>query len=415
MKAANSKTKNQKLNKKTPKNKFLLIFVCIFLAIVLIFTCVFMAISYSREKGSVAYYKTASMDKETANYFVTKYKYIYIAELRSSGISTVSDTRYFWNSVAEDGKTYGEHLVENTKEFISQILVTNYLFDKYATLTSAERDKVIRAVEETITYQAGGNGNTFEEEVGKYGFSYKSYKTAAIMLYKSQVAQAIICGQDGSALTDEKELISEYLDEYSHVKLLFIRTETAFSLDEDGNRKKDDNGNYILVDLTDEEKAKRANLIAEIKGYIDATGSAASMNKTLFENYLASSDEGDRETHSYGYYFHENSEFTYVFNEKYPLVAEKIAELGKVTGDGAKFGYADVDVGVCFIYKYAPSTADLEQTSLSECFADFYTNLSAIFFENQVRALTPSVKFKSKFSEVDVIGLPYNPAYLPKF
>ena len=415
MTQTNNKSKAIKKSKKAPKSKFLLIFVCIFLAIVLIFTIVFATISSSREKGSVAYYKSAAMDRETANYFVTKYKYIYMGELTRSGVKNVSDTKFFWNSVAEDGKSYGENLVENTREFIKQILVTNYLFDKYATLTTAERNKITRAVEETITYQAGGNGNTFEEEVRKYGFSYDSYKTAAVMLYKAQMAQSIVCGVDGAALKDEDELVSEYLSEYSHVKLLFIRTETTFELDDEGNRKKDDNGNYIVKELTSEKKAERETLIANLKGYIDASGAEAAMNPTMFNSYLEEYDEGDLETHTYGYYLHSASAFSIVFAEKYPSLAEKIFEMEKVSGTEAKFGYAEVDTGICFVYKYAVSPADIEESSLSECFADFYTNLSSVFFERQVKALTTSVKIKSKFSEIDIVGLPYNPNYLPNF
>ncbi len=410
-----SKNNSKKTADQAKRSKFLLIFVCIFLAIVLIFTVVFTAISSSRSKGSVAYYKTVAMDRETANYFVTKYKYIYMGELSRSGVSPVTDTKFFWNSVADDGKTYGEHLADNTREFIKQILVTNYLFDRYATLSSEDRNKITRAVEETITYQAGGNRSTFENEVKKHGFSYNSYKSAAVMLYKSQVAQSIICGIDGSALKEEDELVSEYLAEYSHVKLLFIRTETTFELDSEGNRKKDDRGNYILRELTSQERAERQSLIEEIKGYIDATGSAASMSETMFNNYLTDYDEGDAETHTYGYYLHNASAFSIIFSEKFPLVAEKVFEMGKVSGTNAKFGYADVDVGVCFIYKCATSTSDLNVSALAECFADFYTNLSAVFFERQVKALTPSVKFKSKFSEIDMVGFPYNPGYLPTF
>ncbi len=408
-----NKIKTQKTAKHNKKGRFLLIFVCIFLAIVLIFAGVLIAISASRTSASVAYYKTVAMDKETANYFVTKYKSIYKAELEAS-VDNVSDTRFFWNSLAEDGKTYGEHLVEGAREYIAEILITNYLFDKYATLTSSERNKITKAVEDTITYTVGGDGNAFEEDVKKYGFSYKSYKTAAVMLYKSQMAKSIICGTDGSALKDENELIQGYISEYSHVKLLFIRTETTFELDTDGNRKKDDNGNYILRDLTSEEKAARVALIQEIKGYINATGSEAAMNPTMFDNYLTSYDEGDSDSHAYGYYLHPASEFTLVFYGKYPELTEKIFELGEV-GENGKFAYADVEVGTCFVYKYAASAADLDENSLAECFADFYTNLSSVFFERQITALKSDVKFKKKFSQIDILGLPYNPNYFPRF
>ena len=79
------------------------------------------------------------------------------------------------------------------------------------------------------------------------------------------------------------------------------------------------------------------------------------------------------------------------------------------------FAEAEVDFGVCFIYKYKTNVNDLENDSLENFFADFYSNLSDVFFSEQVGVLVGDVKFNKKFDEIDMKLLPYNYIYYPVF
>ena len=394
-----------------PKNRFLLIFVCIFVSAVLIFGVVLGIVSAVKKSKTAVSFKGTVMDVEAASFFATQYKYSFMGMLSDSGVKGVEDTLGFWNKDSGNGKSYGDILKEGVREYISQVLVTSYLYDRYTDLSKEEKELISTAVEETVTYKAQGSKKLFNEAVKEHGFSYSSYKNAVAMSYKSGMAQSVICGDSGENLKDEADLVSEYLSEYTHVKLLFIRTETTFELDSDGNPIVESDGSYSTRELTDKEKLERQELISEIRAKIEAIGtSESSMGKDSFDYYLEHNDEGDRDSHDFGYYFHPDAAFTKAFEEEFEGIAEVAYNMPVDS-----FSEAEVDFGVCFIYKYEVSSSDIEQKSLEECFTDFYSNLSEIFFVEQVANLTPSVKFDKKFDEIDILLLPYNHIYLPVF
>jgi len=406
-----------KMKQKTPKRKFLLIFVCIFVSILLVLGAVLGIASAVKKSRSVVSFKGITMDEEVASFFVTQYKYNFMSMLSASGVKNVEDTLGFWNKVSENEKTYGELLTEGAYEYIKQIMATNYIYDRYASLSKSDKEVISTAVEETLTYKAGGNENTFNKAVSEYGFSYSSYKTAVTMLYKASMAQTIVCGSNGENLENGSQSIKEYitveeyLSRFSHVKLLFIRTDTTFVLDDSGNRIKNSDGSYQLRNLTDEEKEQRQSLISEIRGHISAIGSGeAEMGATMFDYYLQNNDEGDPDMRSNGYYFNENSEYTQVFTSVYEDIVNTSYEL-----QIGEFGEAEVDFGVCFIYKYETSESDLEKSTLEVCFRDFYSDLSGVFFDKLLADFTPHVEFSKKMDNVDVLKLPYNYIYLPAF
>lgn len=411
------KNKIRKNEKKTPKRSFLLIFVCVFISILLVLGAVLGIISYVKKSRSAVSFKGITMDSEVASFFAAQYKYSFMGMLSASGVNNVEDTLGFWNKVYENEKTYGELLTEGTYEYIKQIMAANYIYDRYASLSKADKAAISKSIEETLTYKADGSVKKFNEEVSEYGFSYSSYKTAAAMLYKAGMAQSIVCGTDGENLKNSSQImegyvtVGEYLSDYSHVKLLFIRTDTAFVLDEGGNRIKNSDGSYQLRDLTDGEKAQRQALIDEIRGHISAIGSSeAQMGEAMFDYYLLNNDEGDPNMRSSGYYFNKNSQYTQAFVSVYEDIVNTSYELNI-----GEFGEAEVDFGVCFIYKYETSESDLGKSSLEPCFKDFYSDLSNIFFDKLLTALAPDVKFNKKMDSIDVLRLPYNYKFIPVF
>ncbi len=398
---------------KKRKNVFLITFICIFLALVLIFGAILGIMSAVRNSKAAVKYEGLTMSEETASFFVTYYKYRYMSILSSTGVVGVEDTRGFWNKIHEDeGVSYGELLQKSTEQYIRQIMVANYLYDNYARLTSDDRDIINTARGELLTYKADGNKDLFNSEVSKYGFDYSSLKDAITMLYKANVAKNIIYGADGSNLKNFPELANEYLTEYTHVKLLFIRTETTFVLDENGDRIIGDDGNDETRLLTEAEKTERQELISDIRGYIDAreSGGDIQMGEEMFNYYLEKHDEGDKDMHADGYYFHKNSAFTSEFSEVFKNIVDKSYSM-----EIGSYDEVNVDFGVCFIYKYEP-TANVYASTLAEvCFTDFYSDAAAVIFEKTLTELSTDVVLTEKFKKIDIIALPYNYDYLPSF
>ena len=81
------KNKNERQNKR--KNAFLITFICIFLALVLIFGAVLGIVTAVENANAVVKYEGLTMDKETASFFVTYYKYRYTLDLGVLGVQTL--------------------------------------------------------------------------------------------------------------------------------------------------------------------------------------------------------------------------------------------------------------------------------------------------------------------------------------
>ena len=393
------------------QKRIILISVCAFLALVLMLGIVLGAMAQSKKARTFVSFGGVWIDGEVASFFASQFKTQFMAALSASGISGVEDSPGFWNKLSDDGKTYLELMNEGVREYVSQILCANYLFDRYTSLSKESKKAISDAAEATLEYKADGSVEKFNELSAEYGFSYTAYKTACKMLYKALYAEQVVCGAGGENLKDEDGLVAEYLAKYTHVKLLFIRTETAYTLDTSGNRVSGSDGKYVTHKLTDEEKAERAALIAEIRSYIDAIGTdEASMGAEMFDSYLENDDEGAKTSHTFGYYLHKDSAYGKAFSEAFSEVTDKAYSM-KV----GEFSEARFEDGVCFIYKYETTPSDVERDALEEFFRDFYPNMSKSFFSEQISSLSKDVRFDERFNDLDMILLPYNTVFVPRF
>ncbi|MBO7303864.1 MAG: hypothetical protein J6V09_01400 [Clostridia bacterium] len=396
---------------KQTKYRFLTIFVCVFLSLVAVLTVTLGTISAHKSRNAVAKYNGQTMDTEVASFFASYYKYRFMSALSASGVVGVEDSPGFWNKKGDDGETYGDQLRAGVEEYIKQVLVANYLYDNYTNLTSTDRKKISEACEELLTYRANGKKDEFNKLVSDYGFSYSSLCEASMMLYKASMAERVIYGVDGSNVKNFPTLAESYLKKYSHVYLIFIRTESKFVY-ENGNRVMGDGGEYLTEPLTDEEKADREKVISEMRDAISAleSGVGASMSEEMFFTYQAAHDEGDEDMYADGYYFHESSAFTYEFASALGEVVDK--SLNMKVGE---YGEVVLDFGVCFIYKDVPTTAAYASGLNEACFTDFYSDASAYLFNETVLSLSKDAKIKDKFFNIDIVNMPYNHEYLPKF
>ncbi len=401
----------QKKDKRFKNNRFLIAFICIFLALVVIFASILGIASAVKKSKSVAIYKGQSMNVEVASFFASYYKYIYMTTLSRSGIQGVEDSPGFWNSTAEDGKTYLELLSQGAEEYLRQIIVGNYLYDRYGKLTSDEKDKISRAVDETVEYKADGDRKKFDTLTEEYGFNYTSFREAVTMLYKASTAQSMIYGADGSNVAYFPDRAAEYLSEYSHVMLLFIRTKDKFVY-ENGQRVRGEDGNYLLEPLTPEEISDREGVISEIRSAISAIGSGegVEMNAEMFSHYLQKHDEGDEDMRADGYYFSSRSSYTKEFSTVFKNIVDKSYEMPINS-----FSEIPLDFGVCFIYKCEPTQGAYASGLSKACFSDFYQDASLFLFEKDLTALSAEVAVSQRFSEINLITLPRNYTFLPSF
>ena len=401
--------KTTKKNNKSSKKKLLIIIISAFLAIAVIAGSVAAIV---RNKNAVVHYEGVTMNDGVANFFVSYYKSTFLTALKNSGTDAY-DTEEFWNSEYYSGTTYGAYFSVYAERYLTEIVASNYLFDKYSSLTSADKDKIDATVKEVLTYKANGSKDSFNEIAKDYGFDFSDFKTATKMLYKAQNMRKVVFGTEGEKMVQFEDECEDYLENYSHVKLLFIRTQTKFMLDADGNRVQGDDGNDTLIPLNEEEKAERAQLINKIRDAIKGKENNADVQMTeeMFNSYLEKNGEGDKDMNASGYYFFSEAEYTEQFGTRFPDIVATATSMDM-------YGYAEVatDFGVCFIYKYANTAGAYKNPSPDGCFSDFYSNAAEFLFARSIEETITDVEVnKDKIAEIDFAKIKSNSVYVPRF
>lgn len=404
--------KNSKTN--NTGKRALIIFIAAFLSLALVFGATLGVIAIVKRAGSVVSYDGVTMNKEVASFFISRFKVEYISALRSSGVN-VTDTEAFWNSKDDTGATYGESFRTLAEQYLKEVVATAYLFDRYAKLNKEDKEKIKATCRDVLEYQAGGDEDKFNEIAAKYGFDYDSFCDAVELLYKSTSSYSAIYGADGTGIYGDNASCEKYLSEYSHVQFIFIRTAQKLTTDSDGNT--------VLVDLTESERAERAALIDTLAKAIDSTktGADGQMTPAMFEIYLDKKyNDGDTSMNSTGYYLHENAETTAELAIAFPEVVKVALEMENGQFEKVVTTMVDEDnlIGmdaVCFIYKYAPTSGAYKTPSLERWFSDFYSDASEKMFVESVSALIKDAKTTDKLSELDIVAIPKNTELVPRF
>ena len=382
-------------------NKILLIFIVAFVSAALLFGIVFGVIAAIRQAKAAAEFSGVSVDEKTASYLASYYKYTYVASLRAADVEA-TDTPEFWGSLDEQGVSYGSMLVLGVRNFISDILVANYYFDRYATLDSTDKDNIEEAYQ-TIVSRFSEDG--LDEALSAAGSDARSLKRAIEMYYKATRAKNEIYGVGGATLMGYPDECNEYLAEYSRVKLLFIRSEDTFLLDDKGERVLD-GGQYVMRALTSAELAERAELISRIDSEIEGykNGGDIQITEELFESYINSYGEGEDDKTNSGYYFSPTSDYTVAFAE------DVSADIVRSALDMKIGEYRKIDVGfaTCYIYKCQPASGAYVDTSEEGFFADFYSDAADFLFASILEDMRDETVFHGKLTEEDIIAVSYD-------
>ena len=390
---------------KIRKPGFLKTFVCIFAAVVIVFGATLATVVAIRGASAAASYEGLTMDKKVASYFVSEFKRIYIANAKPD-YPMASDSPVFWRSNADCETTHGELLEIGAKEYISQILVANYLFERYSEYTAADKETVEKTISEFVNYRTDGDIDRFNEEVREYGYDYNSFKTAAAMSYKAAKAKRAIYGADGANIKGESELCEEYLSSYTHVYMFLVRTETKDVYD--------DNGKYVgTSSLTDPEKQQKQAEIEKIREYISATGDIE-MSPALFKQEAKRLDEFNKDMQTYGYYFHPNAPYTKGILGSYDaevlaMAKElKISELLDMSYEMQIGDYSELstDSGVWFVYKEEVVSGAYSISALEDCFFEFYNDAATYSYLKTLVQLSADAEFGEVFEQIDLISIP---------
>ena len=371
------------------KNRALTVFICVFIAVVLVAGgSLGVAVGIKNARATVRY-ENVTIDEGTVRYLASYYKMLYIRSLCIAGIDA-SDEAAFWNSNAEDGVSYGRHFEESFKEYLASLAASANIYLTYSVYTAEDKLRVGETAEEILKYKADGSVDVFNETAEKYGFDYNDFLNAAALIYKARLAETVIYGESGENLINYPELCAEYLETYSHVSLLFVRTD---------------------YDMSDAEKAKKQQMIDTLTAAIEAknNGGDHQITPTMFSQYLEDSD-GDPVMYESGYYFHKNAERTAEFAEEFPEIVSAAFDM-----EIGEYRSVECSIGYCFVYKYEPDT-DAYKDGEDIFLSDFLLNGSLYHYEKVLRSLAPEVTFNESYGDIDVLEIPLiNDYYIREF
>ena len=290
---------------------------------------------------------------------------------------------------------------ESFEGYIRALVSSANVFLTYSSYTKADEASVVATTSDILKYYADNSEKEFNRVAEKYGFDYDDFCAAAELLYQSGKAKTVIYGDSGETLAYSAEECEKYFETYSHVSLLFIRTEEVFETDDEGNLVYGDDGDVLTREMTEEEKAERMAMIDKLTAAIESkkTGGDYQITPQMFELYLEKSD-GDADMHDKGYYFNENASATQEFATEFPEIVSTALEM-------ELYDYAKVDcsIGVCFIYKY-DLTDGAYTDSENVFFSDFYADAANYLYEDILGTFSPEIRVKDKFYETDYSAIP---------
>ena len=382
--------------------KLFLIFTAAFLGCVLLVGIIFGTIAIVRNARSVMIYKGIYLKEGVANYLSASYKYDFMSALAKSGIECY-DSEDFWQSDADGGKTYGDILVENTEKYIKSVLIGSYLFDKNTNLTKNDKKAIEKAIKEVLEYRAEGDKDRFNEIGETMGFDFEDFKEAAELLYKSQMAETVIFGYEGSSLSSgnfASECEDYFVNNYSRVRLMIIRTDGEFVTDIE-------TGKEVLAEYDEAQKAEALEKIADIRAKI-ADGR---MDEEAFLWHIQNEYPTNTVNDAEGYYFSSNSAYSVQFADDGAAEVVKLA----LSGEEGKFYECELDIGTCFIYKTKLESGAYSRYAISHFFEDFYKNAAPYIYEKSISVYLYDVNVKDKYNKTAVISQPYNMKLAVKF
>ena len=418
----------KKMNK---TQKISAIVIASLLAAVIIFGTVLGIVIGVRNSKYVMFYEGVGVNEGVVTYLSSYYKNIYMQQLSSLGVAGVVDTPAFWATVRYGQNTYGSDLKFATESFIQQVIAANVIFDQYTSLNDSDKLNIKQSIEEILTYRTKGLESEFNKITKEeYGFDFEDFEDATVLLYKAWAAKTKIFGSNGENMQNFTDLCNSYFASYKRVKFIFIRTENTFATDAEGNRIKDDLGNDLIVDLTDDEKDERELDIMCLDEYFEnlAEGDAdpdyfdqlASEILTKYGNefdpYMAS-----------GVYLNSESSYTKELNSVIPTVVEQALRLDEDVYAAVNVNFndssdADGDsggrgsfVGKCYMIGMEREASAYTKTDSYGFFSDFYSLAARSEYQNMINSYADKVEVRDSWADFEPALIPYNYDYVARF
>lgn len=399
---------------------------CIFVAIAIVLGAVFGTVALVKRSRAVLSYRGMTVDEPMYAYLASTYKGTFIQNLKTLyGIKDAADTEAFFAAVNPDtGKSYGVLFEESLEEYTRTLLISAYLYDRSIGLSKSDREQI----EKSVSLVTKNDEKAFDAQVEKYGFDADAVAACAELTYKAGRLRALYQG-NVSATEDPAACNKFYEENYTLVSLLFIRTETVFLYDENGNRITDTETGYDAVrSLDSAEKAKREADIQLLRGGIEAwkKGENGAITEISINEFLKTYYRDDSYANAdSGYYLSAGEGFTKELGSLLPSVVSTALSL--TVGDFAEVVITQDDyteeqltlgtpfIGSCFIYCRPLPEEAYTVTDYAKMFASFYSGVGLSSLQSHLETELPSVEHGGSWGNLSPVTIPYTYLYTVKF
>ena len=260
------------------------------------------------EPVSAITFRDTSISENEYCYMMSYYKGLYLYNY----FGKTSDDPTIWTSELADGVTIGDYLGALTVSNIMSAAVYIDLFDEYGlTLTNEEINSVDQYIDGLISKL--GSKSALNSALSAFGANIDAMRKVKIDSLKVTELQEHLYGENGIYAATEEEIDAYYNENYYRTKFIFISKTLEYERGENGEYKKNDEGDIVTREMTAEEKTAKEALFKDIEARI-ASGEDF---ETLLKEYTM--DTGMLHFDD-GYYI--NSASTFVESKVKTAVAE---------------------------------------------------------------------------------------------
>ncbi len=292
--------------------------VSLILCVIMLFTLA----SCGEEEFAIKY-KDTYMSKAEYSYWFSTLK-TQMVTAYNNGI----DSDEFWDTETEDGLTYEEILCDSIHTQIASILVSCQLFDEYGLKLD---DTTIASIDADLADKEDHIGNRIEmnAELARLGLNVDVLREVYINSAKVAAVREYLYGKGGKEAPSDEETEAYFAENYRAVKMIIVYTGIEIVTDEDGNYVYDEAGEIETVELDNEQKAQKAELVATVMSAIEAGAD--------IDECIAEFSEVDYSEYPNGFFMTKNDTASYGSDVVSAAWDMKIGEVRSVNDDVMTF------------------------------------------------------------------------------
>ena len=313
---------------------------------ILIILCICICLSFTACNTNDNYimsYKGTGAPESLYSYWVSTYKSNFLYYY-NDGI----DSNEFWDTLISDEETYEEYVTDWIDTEMKYRTVALWLFDEYKLTVPEETISEIDAdIAEKLEY--AGSREEINNDLAKMGMNLDMLREVYIANAKYDILYEYLYGTGGINAPTPKEKAAYYNKNYYCLKYITIYSGAILKTDESGNYVYDDSGQIELETLSEEEKAKKQEIIDKIVEGVESGGD--------FDEYISEFSEVDYSDYPNGFFVSEND---------YSRFGSDIVKAAKELNIGEVRTVSDENVTYIIKKFELPSYTSLDENDLAQ-------------------------------------------------